>query len=112
MCGCAAPTSRENVLEQTYNRMKSERNALAQDIRSQGEATKTRMNAETDRTYTVKLAEARKQSEIFRGEGEAERNKVFAAGLPAGPGVLQLLPFDAGLCQEPVDGGHHAGAET
>ena len=35
----------ENVLEQTYRRMESERNALAQDIRSQGEATKTRMNA-------------------------------------------------------------------
>ena len=48
----------ENVLEQTYRRMESERNALAQDIRSQGEATKTRMNAETDRTYTEKLAEA------------------------------------------------------
>ena len=68
----------ENVLEQTYNRMRSERNALAQDIRSQGEATKTRMNAETDRTYTVKLAEARKQSEILRGQGDADRNKVFA----------------------------------
>ena len=66
----------ENVLEQTYNRMKSERNALAQDIRSQGEATKTRMNAETDRTYTVKLAEARKQAEIIRGQGDAERNNA------------------------------------
>lgn len=75
----------ENVLEQTYNRMRSERNALAQDIRSQGEATKTRMNAETDRTYTVKLAEARKQSEIIRGQGDAERNRVFAAAFQQDP---------------------------
>ena len=75
----------ENVLEQTYRRMESERNALAQDIRSQGEATKTRMNAETDRTYTVKLAEARKQSEIIRGQGDGERNRVFASAFQQDP---------------------------
>ena len=75
----------ENVLEQTYNRMKSERNALAQDIRSKGEATKTRMNAETDRTYTVKLAEASKQAQILRGEGEAGRNKEFARAFQQDP---------------------------
>ncbi len=75
----------ENVLEQTYRRMESERNALAQDIRSQGEATKTRMNAETNRTYETKLAEARKQSEIIRGQGDAERNRVFAEAFQKDP---------------------------
>jgi modulator of FtsH protease HflC len=68
----------DNVLADTYERMKSERNALAQDIRSKGQAMKTQRNAETDRAYTVKVAEARKQSEILRGQGDAERNKVFA----------------------------------
>jgi modulator of FtsH protease HflC len=68
----------ENVLADTYERMKSERNALAQDIRSKGQALKTQRNAETDRAYTVKVAEARKQSEILRGQGDADRNKVFA----------------------------------
>jgi modulator of FtsH protease HflC len=68
----------ESVLADTYERMKSERNALAQDIRSKGQAMKTQRNAETDRGYTVKVAEARKQSEILRGQGDAERNKVFA----------------------------------
>jgi modulator of FtsH protease HflC len=75
----------ENVLEQTYKRMESERNALAADIRSEGEATKTRMNAETDRTYTTKLADARRQSEIVRGEGDGERNKVFAQAFQQDP---------------------------
>jgi membrane protease subunit HflC len=75
----------ENVLEQTYRRMESERNALAADIRSKGEATKTRMNAETDRTYTVKLADAQRQSEIIRGEGDGERNKVFAQAFQQDP---------------------------
>ncbi len=68
----------ENVLEKTYARMQSERSAIAADLRSTGEAIKTQRYAETDRTYTIKLAEARRQSEILRGEGDAERNKVFA----------------------------------
>lgn len=67
-----------DVLDDTYNRMASERKAEAADLRSKGEATKTRMIAEADRAYTEKVAEARKQSEIIRGEGDAERNKVFA----------------------------------
>ena len=75
----------ENVLEQTYRRMESERNALAADIRSKGEATKTRMNAETDRTYTTKLADAQRQSDIIRGEGDGERNKVFAQAFHQDP---------------------------
>lgn len=75
----------DNVLEQTYERMKSERNALAQDIRSQGESTKTRMNAETDRTVTEKLAQAKREAEIIRGQGDAERNKVFAAAFEQDP---------------------------
>ncbi len=75
----------ENVLDQTYKRMESERNALAANIRSKGEATKTRMNAETDRTYTVKIADAQRQSEIVRGEGDGERNKVFAEAFRQDP---------------------------
>jgi modulator of FtsH protease HflC len=68
----------DNVLEKTYARMQSERSAIAADLRSTGEAIKTQRVAETDRTYTIKIAEARRQSEVLRGEGDAERNKVFA----------------------------------
>jgi membrane protease subunit HflC len=74
-----------DVLDDTYNRMSSERMAEAADLRSKGEATKTRMNAETDRAYTVKIAEARRQSEIIRGEGDAERNKTFAEAFERDP---------------------------
>lgn len=73
------------VLRQTYDRMVSERNALAADIRSRGEATKVRMDAETDRMFTEKTAAARRQSEIIRGEADAERNKVFAQAFEKDP---------------------------
>jgi membrane protease subunit HflC len=43
------------------------------------------MFAEADRNYTEKLAQARRQSEIIRGEGEAERNKIFAAAFQQDP---------------------------
>jgi modulator of FtsH protease HflC len=75
----------ENVLAQTYARMESERNALAADIRSLGEATKTQRNAETDRAYTVKLAEAKRAAEIIRGTGDADRNRVFAQAFQQDP---------------------------
>lgn len=75
----------DDVLDDTYNRMASERKAEAADLRSKGEATKTRMIAEADRTYTEKIAEARKRSEIIRGEGDAERNKVFANAFEQDP---------------------------
>jgi modulator of FtsH protease HflC len=75
----------ENVLAQTYARMESERNALAADIRSQGEATKVQRIAETDRTYNVKLAEAKREAEIVRGQGDGLRNRVFAKAFETDP---------------------------
>ncbi|MCB1432435.1 MAG: protease modulator HflC [Alphaproteobacteria bacterium] len=74
-----------DVLDDTYNRMNSERKAEAADLRSKGEATKTRMNAETDRQVTEKLADARRQSEIIRGEGDGERNRIFADAFQEDP---------------------------
>ena len=47
----------------------------------------------------------------MRGEGEAERNKVFAARIPARSGVLLLLPLDAGLCEEHDRLRHDIGAQ-
>jgi modulator of FtsH protease HflC len=75
----------DKVLEKTYARMQSERNAIAADLRSTGQATKIQRYAETDRAYTVKLAEARRQSEVLRGQGDAERNKVFAEAYQKDP---------------------------
>jgi modulator of FtsH protease HflC len=74
-----------DVLQSTHERMRSERNALAAQARSTGEAFKTRMNAETDRMYIEKTADARRRSEIMRGEGDAQRNKIFADAFTKDP---------------------------
>jgi modulator of FtsH protease HflC len=74
-----------DVLQSTHERMRSERNALAAQARSTGEAFKTRMNAETDRMFIEKTADARRRAEILRGEGDAQRNKIFADAFTKDP---------------------------
>ncbi len=68
----------KEVLEATYERMKSERLAEAQDLRGKGNATNLRMKAEADRKAVEMVSEANRQSEIIRGDGDAERARVFA----------------------------------
>ena len=75
----------DEVLKNTYERMSSERLAEAQDLRARGEARKTEMIAQADRNYTEKIAGARRQSEITRGEGDAERNQIFADAFQRDP---------------------------
>jgi modulator of FtsH protease HflC len=75
----------QEVLEATYERMKSERNAEAQNLRGIGLATNIRVTAEADRKVLEMVSEANRQSEIIRGEGEAERANVFAAAFQKDP---------------------------
>ncbi len=75
----------KEVLEATYERMKSERLAEAQDLRGKGEAAKTRMMAEADRKVVEIVSEGKRQSEVIRGEGEAERANTFAAAFSKDP---------------------------
>jgi modulator of FtsH protease HflC len=67
-----------DVLDQTYNRMQAERKAEAEQIRAIGNQQALTLKAKADRDYTVTLAESQRDAEITRGQGEAERNRVFA----------------------------------
>lgn len=61
-----------------YNRMQTERLREATEIRAQGNEAANRITSRADRDVTVLLAEAKREGETTRGEGDAERNKVFA----------------------------------
>ncbi|MEM7120897.1 MAG: protease modulator HflC [Pseudomonadota bacterium] len=61
-----------------YERMQTEREREAREIRAQGEEQSLRIRAEADRTRTVLISEARRQSEILRGEGDGEAVRIFA----------------------------------
>ena len=75
----------KEVQDATFERMKSERLAEAQDLRGKGEAAKTRMMALADRKVVEIVSEGKRQSEVIRGEGEAERASTFAAAFNKDP---------------------------
>lgn len=64
--------------EGIYKRMQTERTKEANQYRAHGaeDAQKTRSSADKERT--ILLAEARKQSEIIRGEGDGQATRIFA----------------------------------
>ena len=74
-----------DVLKDTYERMSAERFAEAAELRAVGQAQAARIKAEADRSLVVIVSEANKQSEIIRGEGDAERNKTFAEAFQKDP---------------------------
>lgn len=61
-----------------FNRMKTERQREAADIRAQGTEASDRIKAEADRTVTVTRAEADRFSRETLGKGEAERTRLLA----------------------------------
>ena len=66
------------VSQQTFERMKAERLAEAAQLRARGTELAARIRAEADREAVVTVAEAQRESDILRGQGEAERSRVFA----------------------------------
>lgn len=74
-----------DVRKQTFQRMRAEREAEAAELRALGTQEKLRIEAEADREATVTIAEARRDSEVLRGEGDAERNSIFAGAFQRDP---------------------------
>jgi len=68
----------QEVSQQTYDRMKAERLAEAELIRARGREAGQRIRAIADRQVVELESKARRDSEITRGEGDADRNKIFA----------------------------------
>jgi membrane protease subunit HflC len=68
-----------------YQRMQTERQREATEIRAQGEQAARRIRAEADRAATVIVAEANRESEQIRGDGDAARTTIFAEAYGADP---------------------------
>lgn len=68
----------QEVSQQTFERMKAERLAEAELIRARGNEAAQRIRAIADRQVVEIVSEAARDSEIIRGEGDGERNRIFA----------------------------------
>jgi len=61
-----------------YRRMQTEREREAKEFRAKGAEMAVTITSTADKDVTVILADAQKQSEIMKGEGDGSRNKIFA----------------------------------
>ena len=64
--------------EAIFKRMQTEREREAKEFRAQGAEMAAKITSTADKEVTVILANANKQSEIMKGEGDGQRNKIFA----------------------------------
>jgi membrane protease subunit HflC len=68
----------EQNSQAVYQRMQTERQREAAEFRAQGSQKSQEIRAKADRDVTVLLAQAGSQAEQTRGQGDSERNRIFA----------------------------------
>ena len=67
-----------DVSDSVYRRMEAERKRVAQEHRSKGKEESERIRADADRQREVLLAEAYRDAELVRGDGDATSADVYA----------------------------------
>jgi membrane protease subunit HflC len=70
--------------------MSAERLAEAARLRASGRELAQTLRAQADRQVVEIVAAARRDSEILRGEGDAERNRIFATAYGRDPEFFQF----------------------
>jgi len=71
--------------EAIYKRMQTEREREAKEFRARGAEMAVTITSTADKEVTVLLANAKKLSEIMKGEGDGKRNKIFAEAFGKDP---------------------------
>ena len=71
--------------QSVYNRMKTDREREAGQLRAEGDEEKQRIVATADREVSVIKAEARLKAQVTMGDAEAEATRVYAAAFDRDP---------------------------
>ena len=72
-------------LAATFQRMQAERERMATDERARGREAAQKVRAVADRTAVTLVSEAKRDSEIIRGEADAETTNIFAKAFGLDP---------------------------
>jgi len=67
------------VSESVYNRMRTERERLARELRAQGNEVAAEIRAKADKAKTVILADAYREAEETKGDGDATATATYAS---------------------------------
>ena len=68
----------KEISEKVFSRMQSERQREAADNRARGNEEAAAITSRADRDVTVLVGKAQQDADTKRGEGDAERNRIFA----------------------------------
>jgi membrane protease subunit HflC len=86
-----------------YRRMQTQRAQQAATYRAQGEQQKREIIAAADKEVAITLATAQQEGETTRGQGDAQRTRIFAEAYGKDPSFAafyrSMLAYDAGLGQ-------------
>ena len=91
----------EQNSQAVFRRMQTERQRQAAEFRAQGSQRSQEIKAKADRDVTVLVAEAQSKGEQTRGDGDAERNRIYADAFGRDPDFFSfyrsMQAYEAGL---------------
>ncbi len=73
------------IANSIFNRMRTERERIAKEYRSEGREAATKIRAETDKERTILIADAYKKEQEVRGEGDGLSTKIYADAFQRDP---------------------------
>ncbi|MBT9459969.1 MAG: protease modulator HflC [Burkholderiaceae bacterium] len=79
-----------NITESVYRRMESERKRVANELRSTGSADSEKIRADADRQREVIVAEAYRDAQKVKGEGDAKASALYAESFGRDPQFAQF----------------------
>ncbi|MFE1573562.1 protease modulator HflC [Comamonas odontotermitis] len=80
----------EAITESVYSRMEAERKRVANELRSTGGAVGEKIRADADRQREVTIANAYRDAQALKGQGDAEAAKVYAEAFGKDPQFAQF----------------------
>lgn len=80
----------ESITESVFRRMVAERQRVANELRSTGAAEGERIRADADRQREVTIANAYREAQKVKGEGDAEAARIFAEAFGRDPQFAQF----------------------
>jgi len=79
-----------DITDSVYRRMESERKQVANELRSQGAADGEKIRADADRQREVIIAEAYRDAQKIKGEGDAKSSALYADAFGRDPQFAQF----------------------
>jgi modulator of FtsH protease HflC len=74
-----------------FSRMRTERERLAKKFRAEGDEEARKVRSESDKEVAILMAQARKTSEITRGQGDAKAVAIFADAYGRDPSFYEFV---------------------